>query len=103
MYAVINLNGDQLKAVPGVNLVANNLNKEVGTIIEDAPVMLLDNDSEVLIGSPYLENVKVRLEVVENYKGKKVVVFKKRRRKGSKVRRGFRQHLTQLKVLEILK
>ncbi len=103
MYAVINLNGDQLKAVPGVNLVANNLNKEVGTIIEDTPVMLLDNDSEVLIGSPYLENVKVRLEVVENYKGKKVVVFKKRRRKGSKVKRGFRQHLTQLKVLEILK
>ena len=104
MYAMISVNGDQLKAVPGKEITVFNLNKEIGTIIENDKVMLLsDDEGNVSVGKPILENVKVKLEVVENYKGKKVIVFKKRRRQASKVKRGFRQHLTTLKVVEIVK
>jgi len=104
MYAIINMNGNQLKAVPGEKLVVDNLNKEVGAILENSEVMLLTgDDGSVVVGKPFVDNVKVKLEVLDNYKGKKVIVFKKRRRQSSKVKRGFRRSLTQLKVVEIVK
>ncbi len=104
MYAMINIAGNQLKAVPGGKLVVNNLNEEAGSVFENTSVMLLSEENgNVIVGKPYIANAKVKLEVVDNYKGKKVIAFKKRRRKGSKVKRGFRQSLTELKVLEIIK
>ena len=104
MYAMIDISGDQVKAVTGSRIVVNNLNKEVGEVIENDRVMLVsDGEGDVVVGKPYVENAKVKLEVVSNYLGKKVLVFKKRRRKSSKVKRGFRQSFTELKVVEIIK
>jgi len=104
MYAMIDIGGNQLKAVKGEKLIVNNLNKEVGYVFENEQVMLVaEENGNIVVGKPYVSGAKVKLEVVENYKGDKVIVFKKRRRKGSKVKRGFRQSLTELKVVEIVK
>ena len=79
------------------------MDKKEGELIENKNVLLFSDDQNVFVGKPYLTDVTVKLEVVKNYKGKKVIVFKKRRRKTSKVKNGFRQSFTQLKVLEITK
>ena len=101
MYAMINVAGDQVKVVPGETITVNNLGKEHGEVIENREVMLLVNGDDVSVGTPYLQGVTVTLKVVDNFKGKKVIAFKKRRRKASKVKRGFRQSLTTLEVVEI--
>ncbi|MGI6393144.1 MAG: 50S ribosomal protein L21 [bacterium] len=102
MYAMIDLGGNQLKVTPGENVFVYNLNKEEGEVVENTNVLLFSDGQNISIGKPYLTDVKVKLEVVRNFKGKKTIVFKKRRRKGSKVKRGFRQSFTELKVLEII-
>lgn len=103
MYAMIDFGGNQLKVAPGEKVSVYNLNKKEGELVENTNVLLVSDGEEVLVGKPYLSNVTVKLEVLKNYKGKKVIVFKKRRRKASKVKNGFRQSFTQLKVLEIIK
>lgn len=103
MYAMINFGGTQYKAVTGEKLFVDNLNKEIGEIFENTNVMLLSEESGVTVGKPYIDNAKVKLEVLNNFQGDKVIIFKKRRRKGYKVKRGFRPQLTKLRVLEISK
>ena len=103
MYAMIDFGGNQLKVVPGQKVKVFNLNKEEGETIENKNVLLFADGEDVAVGKPYLENVTVKLEVVRNFKGKKLIVFKKRRRKSSKVKRGFRPSYTELQVLEIVK
>lgn len=103
MYAMIDFGGNQLKVVPGEKVLVYNLNKEAGELIENTNVLLFADGENVSVGKPYLTDVKVKLEVIKNFKGAKVIIFKKRRRKGSKVKNGFRQSFTQLKVLEIVK
>ncbi|HPA57567.1 MAG TPA: 50S ribosomal protein L21 [bacterium] len=103
MYAMIDFGGNQLKVVPGEKVLVYNLNKKEGELVENTNVLLFSDGENVSIGKPYLTDVKVKLEVVKNFKGKKVIVFKKRRRKTSKVKNGFRQSFTQLKVVEIVK
>ena len=103
MYAMIDFGGNQIKVVPGEKVLVFNLNREAGEVFENTNVLLVSDDDNVLIGKPYVEKASVKLEVVKNFKGKKLIVFKKRRRKASKVKRGFRPSFTQLKVLEINK
>lgn len=103
MYAMIDFGGNQLKAVPGEKVSVYNLDKKEGEVVEAPHVLLFSDGENVMVGKPYLSNVTVKLEVVKSYKGDKVIVFKKRRRKTSKVKNGFRQSFTQLKVLEITK
>jgi len=103
MYAMIDFGGNQIKVVPGEKVLVFNLNREAGEVFENTNVLLVSDDENVLIGKPYVEKASVKLEVVKNFKGKKLIVFKKRRRKASKVKRGFRPSFTQLKVLEINK
>ena len=103
MYAMIDFGGNQVKVVPGEKILVFNLNKEPGEIFENTNVLLVSDNDNVVVGKPYIEKTLVKLEVVKNFKGKKLMVFKKRRRKSSQVKRGFRPSFTQLKVLEIVK
>jgi len=103
MYAMIDFGGNQVKVVPGEKVLVFNLNREAGEVFENTNVLMVSDDGDVAIGKPYVEKASVKLEVVKNFKGKKLMVFKKRRRKSSKVKRGFRPSFTQLKVLEINK
>lgn len=103
MYAMIDFGGNQIKVVPGEKVLVFNLNREAGEVFDNTNVLMVSDDGDVAIGKPYVEKASVKLEVVKNFKGKKLIVFKKLRRKASKVKRGFRPSFTQLKVLEINK
>ncbi|NPA10735.1 MAG: 50S ribosomal protein L21 [Epsilonproteobacteria bacterium] len=101
MYAVIKHSGQQFKVKEGDTLDLDRIEGvEPKSTIEVSEVLLIDGD-DTKIGTPYVEGAKVVLEVIGNYRGKKVIIFKKRRRKDSKRKRGFRRDITRVRVKEI--
>lgn len=100
MYAIVESGGRQYRAEEGHSFSVEKLPYEVGEQIELNSVLLLANDSDVKVGQPTVEGVSVKATVVEQYRGKKIFVWKYRtlyRR-----RRGHRQHYTRLRVDEII-
>lgn len=104
MYAIVEMNGQQFKAEAGQKLFVHHINgAEDGSTVEFDNVLLVDNDGAVTVGTPTVEGAKVVCEVVSNLvKGDRVIVFHKKRRKGSRKRNGHRQHFTQVTVKEIV-
>jgi len=101
MYAVIKHGGKQYKVHQGDILELDRIEGvEPKSTIEINEVILVKGD-DVKVGSPVVEGAKVVLEVINQARGKKVVIFKKRRRKDSKRKRGFRRDLTRVVVKEI--
>jgi len=98
MYAIVSIAGQQLKVEKGQQLFVNRLQGEVGETIEFSDVLLTGKDGNVNVGTPLVPNAKVKAKIVEHLKGDKVVVFKKKRRKGYKVKKGHRQHLTKIAI-----
>ncbi len=103
MYAMIDFGGNQIKVVPGEKVRVFNLNKDEGEVLENKNVLLVSDGDDISVGKPYVENAVVKLKVLRNFKGEKIIVFKKRRRKASKVKRGFKPSYTELQVIEITK
>ncbi len=102
MYAVIKHGGKQYKVHQGDFLELDRIEgAEPKGIIEIEDVILVAGD-DVKVGAPRVEGAKVVLEVVNQGRGKKVIIFKKRRRKDSKRKRGFRRDFTRVKVKEII-
>jgi large subunit ribosomal protein L21 len=100
MYAIIATGGKQYKVEPGQLLRLEKLPAEVGQTIEIKPVLLVGGEGETKIGQPFLEG-HVTATVIEQGKGRKVLVFKKKRRKGYKVKRGHRQLFTAVRIQAI--
>ncbi len=101
MYAVIKHGGKQYKVHQGDILELDRIEGvEPKQTIDINEVILVKGD-DIKIGSPVVEGAKVVLEVINQARGKKVVIFKKRRRKDSKRKRGFRRDLTRVVVKEI--
>jgi len=100
MYAIIKHSGKQYKVEEGNYLNLDHFNAEAKAKLELSEVLAL-NDGELKVGAPFVKGAKVVLEVVCEGKDKKVVIFKKRRRKDSKVKRGFRRQYTRVKVVSI--
>jgi ribosomal protein L21 len=100
MYAIIKHGGKQYKVEEGNYLNLDHFNAEPKAKLELSEVLAL-NDGELKVGAPFVKGAKVILEVVCEGKDKKVVIFKKRRRKDSKVKRGFRRQYTRVKVVSI--
>jgi len=100
MYAIIKNGGKQYKVQEGDYLNLDKLDAQPKDTLEVNEVLVV-NDGEIKIGTPYVEGAKVELEVVSQLKGKKVIIFKKRRRKDSKLKKGFRKQLTRVKVTKI--
>lgn len=98
MYAIIETGGRQEKAVPGETLKVQRLEAEVGETVRFDRVMLVSRDSEVALGSPYVDGVAVTATVTSQDRGRKVLVFKKKRRKGFRRTKGHRQSYTSLRV-----
>ncbi len=103
MYAVVNFGGRQVKAVPGEKIFVDAQHKDPGTVFEKNEVMLIADGTSVTVGKPYIADAVVKLEVLDTFKGKKVMVFKKKRRKGYRRHKSHRALVTALKVLEIVK
>ena len=101
MYAIIRTGGKQYQVAPGEQVRVEKLNGEIGDTVELNDVLLVANGEDVKIGQPVIEGAKVTAQIVEQGKAKKVVVFKKKRRKGYRVKRGHRQLFTALEIKEI--
>ena len=104
MYAIVEINGQQFKAESGKKLFVHHIQEaKEGEGVEFDKVLLVDKDGEITVGAPLVEGAKVVCEVVEPLvKGKKVLVFHKKRRKGYRKLNGHRQQFTQLVVKEVL-
>lgn len=100
-YAVIETGGKQYLVQKGDVLSVELVGAEAGATLELDSVLAASDGSELKLGSPVLEGAKVTATVVENYRGDKVIAFKKKRRKGFKKKIGHRQELTKLKIEEI--
>lgn len=102
MFAVIKTGGKQYKVAAEDVLTIEKLEGEAGAEIRFDTVLMVGDGDSVTVGAPTVAGAGVRAEVVEQTKGPKVINFKKRRRKHSSQRRkGHRQQLTQVKILEI--
>ena len=100
MFAIVNIAGQQFKVEKGQELFVNRLEAEEGAKVTFDEVLLTDDNGNTQVGTPILD-VKVTATVLSHLKGNKVIVFKKKRRKGYKVKNGHRQSLTQIKINKI--
>ncbi len=101
MYAIVDIAGQQLKVEQDQELFVNRLEGKEGDTLSFDNVLLVDNDGKTTIGAPKVDGASVTVEVVQHLKGDKVIVFKKKRRKGYRVKNGHRQALSQIKVTGI--
>ena len=101
MFAVIKTGGKQYKVQEGDVLEIEKLHKDKGQKVTFDKVLLIDDGGKTLIGTPFIENAQVKAEIIENFKDKKIIVFKKKRRKQYKKKRGHRQDLTRVKIEKI--
>lgn len=101
MYAIVEIAGQQYKVENNKSIYVNSLRAEEGSKVRFEKVLLIEKDGKVVIGSPYVERANIDAVVERNLKGEKVIVFKKKRRKGYKVKRGHRQLLSKIKIENI--
>jgi len=101
MYAIVEIAGQQFKVEKDQQIFVHRLDNEEGSKVDFDKVLLLDDAGTVNVGAPVITGAKVTAKVLEHLKGDKVIVFKKKRRKGYKVKNGHRQYLTKLEILKI--
>ncbi len=101
MYAIVDIAGQQFKVEKGQEVFVHRLEGEIGTGIEFDKVLLLDNKGKVNIGTPVVEGAKVNAKIVSHLKADKILVFKKKRRKGYQKSNGHRQYLSKIKIESI--
>ncbi len=103
MYAIVEILGQQFKVEEGRKLFVHRMETaEQGSTVEFENVLFVDNNGEVKVGAPTVEGAKVVAEVLSHVRGEKVIVFKKKRRKGYKKRNGHRQNFTEIVIKSIV-
>jgi large subunit ribosomal protein L21 len=98
MIAVLNIDGRQLKVEENQELYVSRISGKKGDKLTFNTVSLIKNDKSVSIGNPLVDNAEIGVSIIEQTKDDKVIVFKKNRRKGYKVKNGHRQMLTKIKI-----
>ncbi|MCK4839575.1 MAG: 50S ribosomal protein L21 [Desulfobulbaceae bacterium] len=98
MYAIVRTGGKQYQVAQGDQLRVETLAGNVGETVELDDILLVADGENIKIGQPQVEGAKVTATIVEQDKAKKVLVFKKKRRKGYKVKNGHRQQYTALRI-----
>ena len=98
MYAIVEIAGQQFKVSKDQKVFVHRLEGKEGDAVQFAKVLLLDVDGNVTLGAPAIEGALVEATVLQHLKGDKVIVFKKKRRKGYKKKNGHRQSLTQIQI-----
>ena len=102
MYAIVEIAGQQFKVAKDQKVYVHRLQNEEGSKVTFDNVLLLEDGSNITIGAPAIDGAAVEAKVIKHLKGDKVIVFKKKRRKGYKVRNGHRQYLTELVIESIV-
>ena len=104
MYAIVDFKGTQFRVEKDQTIKVPYMSEhEVGADIEMQDVLLLHTDEDTVVGTPTVKNAKVLAEVTNHFKDKKVIVFKKKRRKGYEKKQGHRQNYTEIKIKDIMK
>ena len=102
MYAIVEIAGQQFKVEKDQKVFVHRLEGEEGDQISFEQVLLVDNDGKVEVGVPTVKGAKVSAKILAHVRGDKVLIFKKKRRKGYQKMSGHRQDLTQIQVEEIV-
>ena len=102
MYAIVDIAGKQFKVSKDDKLFVNRLPEKEGVKVSFDKVFLIDDGKNVKVGDPKLSGAKVDAKILSHLKGDKVIVFKKKRRKGYRVKNGHRQFLTQLLIENVI-
>jgi large subunit ribosomal protein L21 len=97
MFAIVNIAGQQLKVSKDKELFVHRLEGNVGDSVEFSEVLLSSNNDTVALGG----SMKVKAQILDHLKGDKVIIFKKKRRKGYQKMNGHRQYLTKIKINDI--
>jgi len=101
MYAVIVTGGKQYRVQADEIIDIESLNREVGEKIEFSKVLAIGEGKDIKIGAPTVEGAKVEAEVIDNFRGVKLVAFKMKKRKGYRRKIGHRQNLTKIRISKI--
>ena len=101
MYAIVEIAGQQFKVEKDQQVYVHRLEAKEGSKVEFDNVLLIDNGGKIAVGAPAIEGAKVTAKVLQHLKGDKVIVFKKKRRKGYKVKNGHRQYMSQIQIEKI--
>ena len=103
MYAIVDFKGTQFRVEKDRTIKVPYMSElEVGAEIEMQNVLLLHTDKDTVVGTPTVKNAKVLAEITKHFKDKKVIVFKKKRRKGYEKKQGHRQNYTEIKIKDIV-
>ncbi len=101
MYAIVEIAGHQFKVQKDQQVYVNRLDVEEGKTVKFDRVLLVDDNGKVTVGAPAISGAQVSAQVERHLKGDKVLIFKKKRRKGYQKLNGFRASLTEIKITNI--
>lgn len=101
MYAIVKIGGHQYKVSENQTIYVNRLASEDDNVTFEDVLLVKDDNGKVKIGKPSVKGAKVEAKIVDHLKADKVIIFKKKRRKGYRVKRGHRQPITQLQIEKI--
>jgi large subunit ribosomal protein L21 len=102
MYAIVEIAGQQFKVAKDQKVFVNRLSTEEGKKVDFNNVLLISDDKTTTVGAPAIDGAQVSAKVLKHLKGDKVIVFKKKRRKGYRVKNGHRQALTEIQIESIV-
>jgi large subunit ribosomal protein L21 len=101
MYAIVEIAGQQFKVEEGKKIFVHRLEIEEGKKIDFDQVLLIEDEGKITIGEPVIKDAFVEGKIVDHKRGDKVIVFKKKRKKGYRVKNGHRQNFTQVEIVSI--
>ena len=101
MYAIVEIAGQQFKVEKGQQIFVNRLHEEEGSKVSFDKVLLIGNEGSTKVGAPTVAGANVEATVMEHLKGNKIIVFKKKRRKGYQTSNGHRQYLSKIQIESI--
>lgn len=101
MYAIVEIAGQQFKVEEGKKIFVHRLEAENGKKVEFDQVLLIEDEGNIVIGEPVIKDALVEGKVLEQLRGDKVIVFKKKRKKGYRIKNGHRQYFTRVEIVSI--
>jgi len=101
MYAIVEIAGQQFKVENGKKIFVHRLEAEEGTKLDFDQVLLIEDEGKITIGEPVIKDAIVEGVVVDHVRGDKVIVFKKKRKKGYRIKNGHRQNFSQVEITSI--
>jgi large subunit ribosomal protein L21 len=101
MYAIVEIAGQQFKVEAGKKIFVHRLEAEEGNQIKFEKVLLIEDEGKITIGEPVIADAVIEGKILDHMRGDKVIIFKKKRKKGYRIKNGHRQNFTEVKIISI--